>query len=156
MKKKEWEDYPEPIRQPEAGCLRWQGPHHTNGYGKVGSTRYAHRVAWERKNGPIPPSMTVDHVQARGCRYRDCVELSHLDVVTQGENVRRNGVVADEIARTSCPQGHLYAGSNLIVRRGKRECRTCTYDRNMRNYWQRKQARTGSAARQRRKQGRFL
>ena len=129
---KGWDQYPQPVRDPASGCLRWQGTHHSQGYGLVGH-QYAHRVAWEREVGPIPEGHQIDHVKARGCVYRDCVAIEHLEPVTQAENLRRIDRIQDQLARTHCPKGHAYAGDNLIIRRGKRECRTCVYARNARN-----------------------
>jgi hypothetical protein len=124
-RRKSWDDYPAPVRDPQSGCLRWQGPHHSNGYGRLRSTAYAHREAWEREVGPIPEGMTIDHVAERGCIHRDCVEIAHLEVVTQSVNTSRSARSIEQRSRTHCPQGHPYAGKNLIVRRGKRECRSC-------------------------------
>lgn len=73
------------------GCLLWgasvsgeYGQFHLNG-------RYvrAHRVAWEYLHGPIPEDMEIDHVFARGCRSKLCVNPDHLEVVTASENRRR-------------------------------------------------------------------
>lgn len=132
-RRKSFDDYPAPVRDPESGCLRWQGPHHTNGYGVMGRGRLAHREAWERAVGPIPDGMTIDHVADRGCVHKDCVEVAHLEVVSQPENTSRSAKSREQRARTHCPKGHPYSGQNLITRRGKRECRTCTYARNERN-----------------------
>lgn len=132
-KRMTWDDYPEPVRDPASGCLRWQGTHHSQGYGLIGGgqlCQYAHRVAWERGVGPIPDGLHVDHVKARGCIYRDCVAIEHLEPVSQAENNRRIDHIQGQMARTHCPKEHPYEGHNLIVRRGKRECRTCVYDRN--------------------------
>src|SRR3954467_1668548 len=101
MRAKGWDDYPAPLRDP-SGCLRWQGPHSPTGYGRLGR-RYAHRVAWEREVGPIPNGLSVDHVRDRGCVWRDCVEVTHLEPITQAENLRRAAR-----AITSCPAGHEY------------------------------------------------
>ena len=129
LPRKRWEDYPAPVRDQQTGCLRWQGPHHTGGYGLRGK-KYAHREAYQRAFGDIPSGYQIDHVRERGCIWRDCVEPSHLEVVSQAENVRRQPNVIAQMQRQSCPAGHLYAGENLIIRRGKRECRRCTYERN--------------------------
>lgn len=131
--RKGWTDYPPPIEDAGTGCHRWQGPKHSAGYGLIGGHTYAHRVAYETYIGPISDGHDIDHVAARGCRYRDCVNPAHLEAVTHKVNVQRSERVADQMARTHCPQGHEYSGHNLIVRRGKRECRTCVYERNARN-----------------------
>jgi hypothetical protein len=139
MKRKFWEDYPAPIRDESSGCLRWQGPHHVNGYGVLGH-KYAHREAWLRSGREIPDGMVIDHVASLGCVHRDCIEVAHMEVVTQKENVRRGKKVKAQIEKTHCPKGHPYHGYNLIVRRGKRECRACAYERNRAAYHSRKSA----------------
>ena len=48
------------------------------------STRVmAHRWVWEQTNGPIPPGMVIMHV----CDNKPCVELSHLRLGTQADNL---------------------------------------------------------------------
>jgi hypothetical protein len=115
------------------GCIRWTGAHTPKGYGQIsinGKRVAVHRAAWERANGPIPDGMEIDHVFDRGCRFRDCINVDHLQVVTHAENVRR------QLARvTHCPQGHAYDDENTIValnRKGyeTRRCRTCKNARN--------------------------
>lgn len=68
----------------------------------------------------------------RGCVYRDCVAIEHLEPITQAENIRRQPNVRAQMAKTECPKGHKYEGHNLIKRRGRRatrrECRTCSYE----------------------------
>lgn len=134
--KKDWNSYPPPVRDETSGCLRWQGPHHTDGYGVVSSHGLAHRIAWEREVGPIPEGLQIDHVKARGCVYNDCVEIEHLEPVTGAENVQRQGIVQDRKARTHCPRGHEYTPDNTLIKPGRngrgerRECKRCRYDRN--------------------------
>ena len=78
----------------------------------------AHRVAYELQVGPIPVGLQLDHL----CRVRSCVNPAHLEPVTSAENTRR-GLRA---MKTHCPQGHPYAGENLLIRpTGQRRCRTC-------------------------------
>lgn len=48
----------------------------------------AHRVAWILANGSVPDGMTLDHL----CRNRQCCELSHLEPVTNRENVKRGNL----------------------------------------------------------------
>lgn len=135
---KTWDDYPEPVLDDASGCLRWQGRHHVNGYGMLGRNQYAHREAWLLSGGEIPDGMTIDHVAKRGCIHRDCVNVDHMEVVSQSENCRRGQRVQEQIAKTHCPKGHPYSGENLIVRRGKRECRECGRDRCKAAYHRRK------------------
>jgi len=74
-------------------CIRWHGPVNAGGYGVVPGftpTRLAHRMAWELKHGPIPEGMVIDHVWARGCRHRDCINVDHLELVTRKINSERS------------------------------------------------------------------
>lgn len=112
------------------GCRRWTGPHHRKGYGHIsiaGRVRRAHIVAHEVWIGPVPDGYEVDHVYARGCRYRDCIEPAHLEAVTHATNVRR----ARELI-THCPKGHEYTPANIkwVTKRGVRcrRCRRCFND----------------------------
>jgi hypothetical protein len=114
----------------DGGCRRWTGAHTQKGYGHIsiaGKARQVHRVAHEVWIGPIPDGHDVDHVHARGCRHRDCIEPSHLEAITHAENVRR----AAELI-THCPNDHEYTPDNIRWVRPKpgcvnrrRECRTC-------------------------------
>ena len=73
-------------------CWPWLGTVLNTGYGQfkaAGQRISAHRYAYELFKGPIPDGLTIDHVKARGCVRRDCVNPYHLEAVTIGENVRR-------------------------------------------------------------------
>lgn len=109
-------------------CHIWLGARMPFGYGKFGRT-YAHRFAYERANGPIPPDHQIDHL----CRNPPCVNPDHLEAVTPAENVRRM-LPYREVA-TQCPNGHPYEGDNLFVNKhGARECKTCRKDA-QRRHW---------------------
>ena len=72
-------------RSTSDGCWLWIGATNGNGYGKIrvdGHGRYAHRVAWEMVNSPIPEGSLVDH----RCHNKRCVNPKHLRVVTVSEN----------------------------------------------------------------------
>lgn len=76
----------------ETGCLRWTGAHTPTGYGHIRidwKTRPVHKVAHELWIGPVPDGYDIDHVYEKGCRYRDCIEPSHLEAVTHATNVLR-------------------------------------------------------------------
>jgi len=116
------------------GCWLWIGAK-ANGYGRVafnGKVAGAHRVSYEMAHGPIPVGLQLDHL----CRTRACVRPDHLEAVTCRENLLRGtGLVAVEVAKTHCPQGHPYSGDNLLYSRTKRGglCRVCRTCRDVRN-----------------------
>jgi hypothetical protein len=79
-------------------CWIWTGALR-NGYGAFwveGRTIGAHRWAYEHTVGPIPDGLTLDHTchkrgctPGKSCPHRACVNPSHLEPVTTGENTRR-------------------------------------------------------------------
>lgn len=118
------------AKHAETGCLRWTGAHNAKGYGYIhalGKTQSVHRVAYELWVGRIPDGMEVDHVHSRGCRFRDCIEPTHLEAVTRDENLRRR------VSSTHCPQGHEYVDENTgyVNLQGTpwRVCRECKRSR---------------------------
>jgi len=110
---------------PTEGCWHWIGDLQKNGYGRLGVGRkhhLAHRISYRLFNGEIPDGLEIDHL----CRNRSCVNPDHLETVTRRVNqARGETLAANNNAKTHCPRGHEYAGYNLRVRRGKRECREC-------------------------------
>lgn len=125
---KRWEDYPEPVLDSGSGCLRWQGTHDRSGYGTLGRRGRVHRIAWEREHGPIPEGMVIDHVAARGCVWKDCVNVQHLEPVSIGENSRRGTRLQAQLARTHCPANHPYTPENTYWQGTKRSCKKCRHD----------------------------
>lgn len=115
----------------ESGCWEWTGAR-SDGYGHFtenGRQVKAHRRAYELVNGPIPAGLTIDHL----CRNRACINPSHLQSVTNRENILRgDGPTAENARKTHCPRGHLLDGDNLRqarALRGMRECRICYNDK---------------------------
>lgn len=112
-------------------CWLWTGSRNTGGYGRFALTHKdyvaAHRYAYVLTYGPIPVGLELDHVKARGCRYRHCVNPDHLEPVTARENVMRSdGVAAVNARKAMCVAGHPLEGANLYIRpNGKRECIAC-------------------------------
>lgn len=145
MRRKEIADYPT-VRVPETGCLRWMGPKNSNGYGRIGPYRYVHREAYEIAFGPIPEGHEVDHVWDRGCRFRDCIEPTHLEAVTGATNKRRNLRIVEQVARDECPKGHPYDEANTYVKDGSRNCRRCGNERDNARYARRRDPRNARDA----------
>jgi len=107
-----------------SGCWIWIGYKSKRGYGKFyfeKSWYRAHRFSYLMAHGGIDPNLTIDHL----CRNTACVNPSHLEQVTNQENIRRGG----NSLKTHCPQGHPFSGSNLVIKNdGLRRCRICLND----------------------------
>jgi hypothetical protein len=106
-------------------CVIHGGRVNEHGYGRVslgdGGQAYAHRLAWAAVHGTIPDGLTLDHV----CCEPRCVNVTHLEMVSLAENVRRSSA-----RLTECPAGHPYDEQNTrryVSRDGSvgRKCRTC-------------------------------
>lgn len=71
-----------------SGCHMWIGSVMANGYGRFGfgprDVRFAHRVAYELANGPIPDEAVICH----RCDVPRCVNPAHLFVGSMKDNVR--------------------------------------------------------------------
>ena len=68
-------------------CVLWTGHRDPGGYGRMtlpGTTRGAHRVAWEVAHGPIPEGMLVLHT----CDNPRCCNPEHLKLGTHADNMR--------------------------------------------------------------------
>jgi hypothetical protein len=68
-------------------CWLWTKPGE-DGYGRFymqGDFHQAHRVSYGWEYSEVPAHLVVDHK----CRVPACVRPSHLEPVTNGENVRR-------------------------------------------------------------------
>jgi hypothetical protein len=128
------------------GCWIFTGKT-TNGYGQVGigsksdgtkRMALAHRVVYEALVGPIQEGLTLDHVKARGCASRACVNPYHLEPVTNRVNqLRGDSPTAENARRTHCLHGHLLAGENLYrppKRQNTRQCRECHRSGGARRY----------------------
>lgn len=132
------------IPEPNSGCWIWLGKLGGRGYGCYGrNNRAAHRLSWEIENGPIPDGLVVDHK----CRNILCVNPSHLEPVTNVENVLRGkGPTALNAAKTHCHKGHEFTPKNtkLQIRNGRvsRSCKKCQVAHVSRNKRKKKAALT--------------
>lgn len=115
----------------DSACIDWIGWKDEAGYGlrKVkGKKRRAHRVAYAQQIGPIPEGLVLDHL----CRNRACVNVTHLEPVTQAVNAARGNRDRAE-DREACKQGHKWTDENTRVRSdGSRACRACSRDNSAR------------------------
>lgn len=119
----------------DSGCWEWIGDHDGHGYGRChwhlpeypDLKRWrTHRLVYTLLAGPIRIGFVIDHL----CRNTKCVKPSHLEPVTNRENIRR-GISADQWRnRTHCPRHHPYDERNTSTStKGGRICRTCARDR---------------------------
>lgn len=80
------------VPAPDTDCRLWTGCTNSRGYGVISDRNkrvLVHRAAWWLENGQIPDGLTIDHVWDRGCRYKNCALVAHLEPVTMAENIRR-------------------------------------------------------------------
>ena len=128
--------YWEKVKIKPGGCWLWIGAK-VNGYGYFrldGKAKRAHRVSYEFLIGPIPDRLGLDHL----CRNKSCVNPTHLEPVTQAENLLRSPLIVTE----TCPMGHDYNHENLAIatvntvknKRQYKYCKQCNRDRARRNY----------------------
>lgn len=108
-------------------CWNWVGYINKRwgyGYFKLDGKHWrVHRLAYEIVVGDIPTGKQLDHL----CKNRLCVNPSHLEPVTNKENVLRgDGLTAINARKTECHRGHQLLGENLyITPSGYRNCREC-------------------------------
>lgn len=112
----------------ETGCWRVGGYHDADGYARYAG-QPAHRAAWQLLVGEIPAGRPViDHVRKRGCIWRDCIWIPHLEPVTVLQNtLRGTSFAAVNAAKDDCDRGHPFDLLNTYWRPdGHRDCRKCT------------------------------
>lgn len=120
----------------DSGCWLWTGGRTVRGYGLFwlnGNDVRAHRFAYEEMVGEIPEGMVLDHL----CRVTTCVNPSHLEPVTNRENVLRGyGPTAENARRDACRMGHPFSPENTYSRPGlgDRQCRACRLEESRRRF----------------------
>lgn len=119
-------------------CWFWRGYKGKNGYGLINRKHFskipilAHRFSYEMLIGKIPYGLTLDHL----CKKRNCVNPTHLEPVSLGENsIRGDSPPAINKRKTHCNKGHELSGDNLLRdKNGWRKCSICTRN-NRRNFY---------------------
>ena len=98
---------------PETGCHEWIGTINKDGYGLFRYQRRtlcAHKVAWHMAHGEWPTNV-LDHL----CKVRHCVNIEHMEPVTQLENINRSTNKAARKDPTKCASGkHEWIEENLV------------------------------------------
>lgn len=115
-------------------CLLRINPHHTGySYTNIGGIKYAtHRIIRTLADGKDPLNRVVDHL----CRNKSCIRLSHLEMVTVSENIKRGNSwkhFSEKKFLTHCINGHELNDVNCktFVRTDgnhgslRRSCRVC-------------------------------
>ena len=124
------------VDKTEDGCWLWNGATNQQGYGICryeGKAQRAHRVVYTKVVGEIPDGLFLDHL----CRIPSCVNPTHLEPVTNKENLLRGEVGRKNkeriLSNTTCAHGHLY--DRVVTRsdgRQERTCSTCQRESNRR------------------------
>ena len=109
-------------------CIIWPGCHGEpkKPYGIINFSRtkrfMAHRVIYEGIHGKIPAGLVIDHI----CRNHRCVNIKHLRVVTNRENILCGiGPTAMNARKKLCLRGHV-----LKVRKSVPNWRICQICKN--------------------------
>jgi hypothetical protein len=122
-----------------SGCWKAGGYLDKDGYARFRGEP-AHRAVWEMYVGPIAAGLVLDHVRARGCAWRNCILIRHLQPVTVRTNTQRGKAAAKDV----CSHGHeLDLFSTIWYQDGRRDCRKCVA-RRQREYKQRLRQQPGA------------
>ena len=113
---------------PITGCHVWHGCIHTRGYGCMwfdGRLQLAHRIAWQIAGRELPTGgLVLDHI----CEVKPCVNVEHLRVLTNRENIMRSPLAPMNVllASDTCRHGHPYPNPpERWSNTGTRRCREC-------------------------------
>ena len=112
-------------------CWPWMGGVSTHGYAKFENS-HASRWMYKLTNGD-PGELVVDHI----CYNTLCVNPSHLQAITQKQNIHRTRRYLRNRNRTEFECGHPFEASNFVKRINERpwkECKMCANIRNKKRY----------------------
>lgn len=114
------------VDKDENGCWIWIASISKRGYPNFsikGKTYNSHRISYVLFKGIIPTSNVIDHL----CKNIICVNPSHLEAVTQRENLMRGNTQArNKSHQTHCIHGHPFNKENTYINpMGIRHCRVC-------------------------------
>lgn len=110
-----------------SGCWKWGAWSNGKGYGLVrinGKSYLAHRISYEIAYGEIPKGLVIDHI----CNNTKCVNPSHLQAITQQQNILRSTkhISKERASKKQCIRGHNLFGDNLYIRKDRRRaCKLC-------------------------------
>jgi HNH endonuclease len=114
-----------------SGCWEWQGHRQKKGYGTFrayGENVLAHKFAYERTFGPLPPGIQVMHT----CDNPPCVRASHLSQGTNLDNhldkVKKGRQSPHQNPRTHCKRGHEFTPENTRRTGWGKSCIQCNRD----------------------------
>ena len=105
-------------------CIKWPGGHRKHDGRPMLRKQYAYRAVYELACGPLPEGVVLHHV----CDNAACVNLTHLEPMTQAEHMRlhpENSGDKFQADKTHCPAGHAYTEDNTYRWRNERHCKTC-------------------------------
>lgn len=93
----------------------------------VVAREYVYRTIWQNEHGPVGDRI-VHHL----CEHPWCIEITHLEILTQGEHLIAHGLAGDwgQADKTHCPANHEYSKENTytyVTKDGstERHCRKC-------------------------------
>lgn len=110
-------------------CVKWGGRHRKWDGRPVASNgkTYAYRELWEQDRGPLEGKILHHR-----CLNKWCVNLDHLEALTQSEHLKEHGLPGDwgQADKQECPAGHPYDEDNTYTYETKdgsteRHCRKC-------------------------------
>lgn len=122
----------------QSNCWGWKGSK-SRGYAYFYADkrqRPAHLWLYEEVYGRVPKGFELDHTchtvdckLVENCPHRSCVRLTHLEMVTKSENMKRGRCWLVNSEKTNCKYGHPFNEQNTATstKRGnaERSCRTC-------------------------------